>query len=121
MKYDLSKFDELVEEGFLRISEKDSLILYGYTDRCTFDRHWNEYTLVARGLIIHKFSGQVVAKPLSKFFNLNETEETSFKNLPKDMPYEAFEKVDGSLGIIFNYNGVWQVATRGSFYSEQAI
>jgi len=135
MIYDLSKFEELVEQGYLRKSEKDDLVLYGYTDRCTFDRQWNEYTLIARGLILNKFTGEVVAKPLPKFFNLGENEQVSFANLP-NLPHESFEKVDGSLGIIFNYNSSitfgntidltpkehgWQIATRGSFYSEQAV
>lgn len=119
MTLDLSKFEELVEQGYLRKSEKDGLILFGYTDKCTFDRHWNEYTLQARGLILEKSTGKVIAKPFEKFFNLNEMPETQFVNLPKES-YIIMDKADGSLGIIFNYEGKWQVATRGSFYSEQA-
>lgn len=121
MKYDLSKFEELYEQGYLRKSEKENLVLYGYTNKCTYDRHWNEYTKVARGLILDKNTGEVVAKPFEKFFNLNEHETTFLKNLPIHLPYEVLEKVDGSLGIIFNHNGYWDVATRGSFYSDQAI
>lgn len=121
MKYDLSKFEELYEQGYLRKSEKENLVLYGYTDKCTYDRHWNEYTKTARGLILDKNTGEVVAKPFEKFFNLNEHETTFLKNLPIHLPYEVLEKVDGSLCIIFNHNGYWDVATRGSFYSDQAV
>lgn len=121
MKYDISKFEELVNEGFLRKSEKGDLVLYGYTDKCTFARNWNEYTRVARGLILNKNTGEVVAKPFPKFFNLGEMEETFLINLPMTLPYKSFEKVDGSLGIIFNYDGEWQISTRGSFYSDQAV
>lgn len=120
MRYDIAKFEELVEQGYLRKSEKGDLVLYGYTDRCTFERYWNEYTLAARGLIIEKSTGLLVAKPFPKFFNLGETEETILDKLPM-AGYQTFEKVDGSLGIIFNYEGKWRVATRGSFYSEQAV
>lgn len=120
MEYDLLEFEKRVEEGFLRKSEKDDLVLYGYTDRCTFDRAWDEYTRVARGLILNKETGKVVAKPFPKFFNLGEMEETFLTNLP-NLSYEVFEKVDGSLGIVFNYNDEWHVCTRGSFYSEQAV
>jgi len=35
--------------------------------------------------------------------------------------FEVYEKMDGSLGILFNYNGEWLLATRGSFSSDQAI
>jgi RNA ligase len=120
MKYDIAKFEELVEQGYLRKSEKNDLVLYGYTDKCTFDRHWNEFTRISRGLILEKKTGEVVAKPFPKFFNIGEMEETFLDNLPKDK-YEVFEKVDGSLGILFYYNEEWQLSTRGSFYSDQAI
>jgi RNA ligase len=35
------------------------------------------------------------------------------------MPFKAYEKMDGSLGICFFFNGNWQITTRGSFESEQ--
>lgn len=120
MKYDIQIFEDLVKDGFLRKSEMDTLVLYGYTDHCTFDRHWTEHTRAARGLILDKNTGEVVAKPFHKFFNLGEHEETFLANLP-DLPYRAYEKADGSLGIIFHHNDEWHVATRGSFYSEQAV
>jgi RNA ligase len=119
VKYDLSEFEKRVELGFLRKSEYKSLILYGYTDKCTFERAWDEYTLIARGLILNKDTGDVVGKCIPKFFNLGEMEQTFLKNLP-DLPYTVSEKVDGSLGIIFHYEGEWHVSTRGSFYSDQA-
>jgi RNA ligase len=34
--------------------------------------------------------------------------------------FQAAEKMDGSLGVAFCYEGTWQVATRGSFQSSQA-
>ncbi len=35
--------------------------------------------------------------------------------------FEVYKKEDGSLGILFNYNDEWILATRGSFTSDQAI
>ena len=34
---------------------------------------------------------------------------------------QVFEKLDGSLGILFHYAGEWHLATQGSFYSDVAI
>ena len=119
-KFELEQLENLVSEGYLRKSVKGPLTLYGYTDKCTFDRHWTPLTRQARGLIIESETGKVVALPLPKFFNLGEMEETLLHNLPQEQP-EVFEKVDGSLGIVFHHNGEWQVSTRGSFYSEQAV
>ena len=59
--------------------------------------------------------GRIVARPFKKFFNLSDgrTDITG--------EYEIYEKMDGSLGILFFYEGEWILASRGSFTSEQAI
>lgn len=111
---------ELVEKGYLKLSRKGPLILFGYTDKCTFDRAWSEYTRRARGIIFEEETGNIVARPFPKFFNLGEIEEAFITNLPNE-PYKIFDKVDGSLGIIYYYDSKWNVATRGSLSSEQAI
>jgi RNA ligase len=121
MKYDLEAFEDLVRHGYLKKATKGDLVLYGYTDQTTFERAWQTpYTLHARGIIFDSKTGQLVAKPFPKFFNLGEMENMSISNLPKE-PYKVYEKADGSLGIIFHYQGQWHMATRGSFQSEQAI
>lgn len=119
--YDLKEFEKLVEEGYVRRVEKDGLVLYNYTDKCTYDRKWDtKYTRDARGIIFEEATGTLIAKPFPKFFNIGEMEETMLLNLP-DIPYEVTEKVDGSLGILYCYRGEWCMATRGSFESEQAV
>ncbi len=104
----------------VRIVETDSLVLFNYTDQCVYARAWTDITRSARGIIFNKNTGALVAKPFPKFFNLGEMEETQLLNLPNE-PYEVFEKVDGSLGIIYFYNNQWNMATRGSFSSPQAV
>lgn len=116
----ISDFQNLVESGHLRKSETNDLVLYTYTDLCTHEKNWNEFTRMARGLILEKKSGKVVGRPFPKFFNLGEMLESQLLNLPQT-DYKVFEKYDGSLGIIYNYLGKWFVATKGSFNSEQAI
>lgn len=121
MRYNIQAFEDLVRDGYLKRAEKGDLVLYGYTDKTTFERAWQtDYTLHARGLVLNRRTGEVVAKPFPKFFNLGEMEQVSLTNLPNEK-YEVFEKADGSLGIIFYFGGEWHVATRGSFSSEQAI
>jgi RNA ligase len=120
MKYDLKPFYELVEHGLLRTSELGDLVLFNYTDKCTYEKAWNEFTSMSRGLILNKHTGEVVAKCLPKFHNLGETVETQLANLPLHLSHTVHEKVDGSLGIVFFHDGDWRVATRGSFYSDQA-
>lgn len=118
----LKPYEERVASGLLRkvISPDGKLVLYNYTDKCTFDRAWDEYTLAARGIIFELATGKVIAKPFPKFFNLGEHESTKIENLPKSR-YRVMEKMDGSLGIVYYWDKQWRVATRGSFTSDQAV
>ncbi len=113
---------ELIEQyvpKYIRSIEKDDLVLYNYKELCMFDDFWPPEVMICRGLILHKETGNIVAKCMPKFFNLNQKD--SFESL-KDLKIKHItEKVDGSLGIIYHHNNKWQVATRGSFKSEQAI
>lgn len=112
-------YEERVKNGYLSRKETSELVLYNYTDKCAYEKAWDKYTLESRGIIFEKTTGKVVARPFNKFFNLRETPETQFESLPYE-PYECFEKMDGSLGVVYCYKKKWNVATRGSFDSEQA-
>lgn len=100
------------------------LKIYNYTRTCQFEKAWNPITLICRGLVLD-FDYNIVARPLAKFFNWEELKDFEEENakgiIPWHLPYEVFNKEDGSLGIIFEYNNVWMVASRGSFTSDQAI
>lgn len=93
----------------------DGLRLYCYTRQTTYDRLWEEFSLMSRGLILDFVAEHVVATPFPKFFNVGEGTQA----IP-DLPFETFEKVDGSLIILFHHSGEWRAATKGSFKSEQA-
>lgn len=114
-------FDFLYEEGMLtRAIDPHGYALYKYSNRTVFGENWNWYTRSARGLVLSP-SGDIVARPFPKFFNLNEHPETRWENLPKGLP-ELAEKLDGSLIIVFYHSALdaWRAATTGSFDSVQA-
>lgn len=90
------------------------LTLYKYTNSCVFDRGWNDFSMVSRGLILDAEAQRVVATPFPKFFNLGEVDDT----MP-DEPFEVYEKLDGSLIILFHHGDRWCAVTRGSFESPQ--
>lgn len=89
------------------------LTIWNYTEKVQYESLWDEVTLAARGLVTDG-SGRVVARPFSKFFNIEEGKHTPTQE------FEVFEKMDGSLGIVFVYQGQVVYATRGSFASDQA-
>ena len=66
-------------------------------------------------------TGKVIARAFPKFFNFGELATSKKRNLIKKKEFEVFEKMDGSCGIVYFYEGRWRVNTRGSFTSDQAI
>lgn len=107
--------NEMIEAGFIARQKHESAELYihNYTARAQYSKTWNEATLACRGLILDG-EGNVKARPFKKFFNIEEHE-----SLPAE-PFEVWEKMDGSLGILYWVEGNPFIATRGSFVSEQA-
>ncbi|MFE6819622.1 RNA ligase [Streptomyces sp. NPDC057677] len=98
------------------------LSIYTYTRACQYAQHWNEATTRCRGLVADDDAdGRIVALPLPKFFNVSEhaAGRPYAPPLP-DEPFEVYDKVDGSLGVVFHYDGRWHVASKGSFTSVQA-
>ncbi|QIP83144.1 polynucleotide kinase [Streptomyces sp. Tu 2975] len=98
------------------------LSLYTYTRTCQYERVWNRVTVRCRGLVADDATGEIVALPLPKFFNVGEHEagQPYAPALP-DEPFEVYDKVDGSLAVVFHYAGRWRVASKGSFISAQAV
>jgi len=107
-----------VESGAINMSRKGSLALFNYSKDCQFNHLWDQFTMMARGLILDLEDESIVALSFPKFFNASEKEGASVVKF--DAPFDALCKYDGSLGIVYNHNGSWYVATRGSFTSDQS-
>ena len=116
---DEDDFYSAVDNGLVTLRKHPELPLTiaGYTPLCQYSRAWNDTTRACRGLIYDHETMEVVARPFEKFFNWNEP------GAPEPPKSDAIRmpKADGSLGIVFYYDGSWHVSTRGSFVSEQAI
>jgi RNA ligase len=112
----LEKLNKYYEDGLLykQVHPSLPLTIWNYTEKVQYENLWDEVTLMCRGLVTDN-TGDIVATPFQKFFNI---EEGKFEPTEK---FEVYEKMDGSLGIVFWYQGQWVVATRGSFTSDQAI
>lgn len=95
---------------------KADLFIYNYSPKAQYERVWNEVTLNCRGLIMDG-AMNVVARPFQKFFNLGEQEN---QHIPNES-FEVYEKMDGSLGILYWHNNQPFIATRGSFTSDQSV
>jgi len=113
-----------IEAGWVRAASHDDLplTLYTYTEHAQFEGVWNDATRKSRGLVVED-SGKIVAFCMPKFFNYSEhVNGKSYAGpLPVTEDFQIFEKLDGSMGTCFFYDGEWHVATKGSFHSDQAI
>ena len=116
MKYDLEILNKYIEDGLLGCQSHPTLPLkiYNYSRDCQFEKKWDNITLAMRGTVLDD-KGVLIAKSYNKFFNTEE-----LPSIPNE-EFDVYEKLDGSLGILFNYNGEWIFASKGSFTSEQAI
>ena len=114
----LAILNEMVEQGLIRMQKhpEAELFIYNYSKEVQYNRIWNECSMACRGLIMDA-NQNIIARPFSKFFNLGEMENQIIPN----ESFEVYEKMDGSLGILYWMNDKPLIATRGSFTSEQAI
>jgi RNA ligase len=113
---DPTELQTMVDGGYVSVKKHPAadLWIHNYTAKAQYERVWNEITVQCRGLILDG-QGAPVARPFRKFFNLGE----HTGEIPAD-PFDVYEKLDGSLGVLYWVDGKPQIATRGSFTSSQA-
>lgn len=71
-----------------------------------------------RGLILDT-NYNIVSRSFDRFFNLGEQPDTQ-EHLDWNKAV-CFEKVDGSLIKIYNWEGVWYISTRGTAFAESGV
>lgn len=119
MKYPLLDIlHDFVREGMCtrRRHPAHPIWIYNYSQKAQFEfsaESWPEALRDARGLVLDE-AGEIVARGLKKFFNLSQLVT------PPPGPAEFFEKADGSLILLFSYDGHRVVSTRGAFDSPQS-
>jgi len=97
------------------------LIIWNYTELCQFKHMWDEITLQCRSIITDS-CGQIVARSFPKFFNSEESQKVMDQVKERvHMPFRVFEKVDGSIGLLFWHIDSWVFSSRASFTSDQAV
>lgn len=112
-----NRLQELIEGGYIkkRLHPNGKLEIYNYTAKTQYENLWEIATIECRGLI-KDLEGNVIARPFKKFFNFDP-----LKHDIANKEYDVYTKFDGSLGILYFYEDVPYIATRGSFDSPQAL
>lgn len=112
------QFDQMLADKMVHIHRDNDLPLavLKYTKPAVYTQTWNDVTMNCRGLVIDTDTGEVLARPYSKFYNYNEP---SCPQVDWDEEVVVMNKEDGSLGVyVEKYN---MLCTPGSSKSEQAI
>jgi RNA ligase len=120
-KVDWNVLNDYINNSLIMANKHPELDIWilNYSPKVQSKKFWDEYTLSCRGLVIDA-EGTILARPFQKFKNYEEHDPSEIDMSQK---YDVFEKMDGSLIILFYYEPrmQWIVASRGSFISEQAL
>jgi len=133
--FDGKILEEYLAKGLLKRQRHPDLDLYiwNYSEKVQYNKQWNNITKMCRGLVTD-FNGNIVSRSFPKFFNLEEIDQdyVNLKSDPLKDPFKVYEKLDGSMGMLFNYVNEdylptdeeynnWVFCSRGSFTSTQAL
>jgi RNA ligase len=97
------------------------LSILTYTAAAQYSHTWTPVTMQCRGLIADNTTGEIVALPFPKIFVTDMHGVHDFAPPLPAEPFEVYDKVDGSLVIVFHHDGAWHAASKGSFISGQAL
>jgi len=104
----------------------EDLTLHCYTKAAFYKRLWTPTVIKSRGHVYDKH-GDIVSNPFDKFFNVNEVHNTKEANLLRihlENPgsyFEAYEKFNGHLSIVFNHKGQWINTNKGSAGTDMTL
>ena len=119
---DADKLDEYIDSCLIDRNFHDEfpLAIMCYGRKAVYDNVWDSVTTKCRGLIYNTETFEIVARPFEKFFNYGQAILSDTVNLLPPGEPEIYEKMDGFLCILYNYNGKDYIASKSSFNSVHA-
>ena len=107
---------DIKQFGDVDVKEFGDLLFFHYNFDCEMENRWNYFETISRGLILNKYTGDVVARPFDKFHNW-----MAHGRYTKSPAKTIFEKLDGSCGILYRDNGDYKICTKKSVDNSQSI
>lgn len=123
------EYESMLKEGYIFEQQhtlfKD-IYLISYSKICQMQKIWNDTTIKCRGIVYNKVTEEILAIPFKKFFNYEEFPEEEINGiidslLKDNHNYKIYNKLDGSLGILYWADDIPFICTKGSFNSVQAF
>ena len=132
--------DEIVkklhESGYVKEKElNDGIVSFNFTREAFFKDHWDDISVLARGLFVDSETGKIVARSYSKFFNAwfeendsnteHEYGDCSIYTLKDKIkfPVSLYKKENGYLGIVsWDYkNDTFFIASKSTNLGDYAL
>lgn len=99
-------------------SNGTTVVCYNVEDGETFS---DDYALECRGIIFDTLSGNIIGRPLHKFFNLGESERTRIENFNWNEVIAVWDKLDGSMITSHRVGKDIDFKTKKSFESDTVL
>lgn len=118
----LSDLNHLMNDRRIRFNQEQvngetvTIVCYMIGDRDLWEK---PLACECRGIVFNS-TGDCIARPFHKFFNIGENEQTQLHHI-QDREFEILEKRDGSLLIPVMVGSAIAWKTKKSFYSEVAV
>lgn len=120
-----------IDTGLIDYATHDEfpLALLTYGREAVHTNTWDSVICKCRGLIYNTETMEIVARPFEKFWNLGtagmpETDPSTWTYSQSDDVVfgepEVWEKMDGFLATLYEYDGKSYIASKGSFHSTHA-
>lgn len=117
------KFEsEYVGLGFVQRQKHKQfpLDIFTYTRKTVHEALWDNVTSRCRGIVVHRDTGEVIARPFEKFHNHGSTLAAGLSPASFSAQPVIWEKVDGFMCTLYRWEGVPYIASKGSFTSIHA-
>lgn len=99
-------------------SNGTTVVCYNVEDNDTFS---DDYALECRGIVFDTESGNIIGRPLHKFFNLGENERTQIDKIDWSKVVAVWDKLDGSMITAHRVGGIVDFKTKKSFESDTVL
>jgi hypothetical protein len=106
-------FDDLTAELGIVVKKHDTLPLAILNYDQIDSPKTHPIVRECRGLVLHSDTKEIVARSFPRFFNWGEVADEM--NLFDFSSFHVHSKEDGSLVLLYHFNGEWHANTRGSF------
>jgi RNA ligase len=107
----------------LAFHDEFPLEMLTYGREAVHENVWDDVTTKCRGLIVNMETGEIIARPFEKFFNLGDTSYYNQDAHDFEAAWgqpEVHEKMDGFLCTMYEWEGKQYLASKGSFHSMHA-